>query len=278
MRGALGSAAGIVMSTPEALRRLVRAFPELAARPITVGPVGWDRRDFEGDPPTRSDDAFRIVHTGYLHTELGRKQHRSARIHRLLRGSYAGVDILTRSHVYLVRALERVLDARPELRGRVELHLAGVQTTADREIAGAGVDVRLLGYLDHPEAVALMRSADLLFVPMHDLPAGTRAGIVPGKVYEYLASGRPILAAVPDGDARDILDDAGSAFLCRPADVDGIAAVLSERLDAYLASRPAPSPDPELVARYEYGRLAGDLAAFFEGVCAGGRAAVGAPV
>ena len=50
-----------------------------------------------------------------------------------------------------------------------------------------------------------MRSADLLFLPMHDLPPGARAGLIPYKTYEYLAAGRPILAAVPDGDVRDML-------------------------------------------------------------------------
>ncbi len=34
-----------------------------------------------------------------------------------------------------------------------------------------------------------MRSADLLFLPMQNLPPGVRATIVPGKTYEYLASG-----------------------------------------------------------------------------------------
>ena len=61
-----------------------------------------------------------------------------------------------------------------------------------------------------------MRSADLLFLPMHDLPPGRRAGLVPYKTYEYLAAERPILAAVPDGDARDILSRVSHATLCRP--------------------------------------------------------------
>ena len=52
-----------------------------------------------------------------------------------------------------------------------------------------------------------MRSADLLFLPMHDVPPGSRVGIVPGKTYEYLAWETPILAAVPDGDIAEILTE-----------------------------------------------------------------------
>ena len=264
MRRALESARGIVTSTREADCQLVRSFPELADRPRTIGPVGWDRRDFEADPPSRSDDAFRIVHTGYLHTELGRKQRRSARVRRWLGGSLEGVDILTRSHVHLLRALNALVERRPELRGRLELHLAGVQTAADHDVQRGAIDVRMLGYLEHPAVVSLMVSADLLFLPMHDLPPGRRATIVPGKTYEYLASGRPILAAVPDGDARDILAAAGTAYLCRPSDEAGMTDIVSRRFNALVAAEPDPVPDLDVVNQYEYGRLCSDLAAFFD--------------
>ena len=265
MRRVLRSSAGIVMSTPEAASRLVHRFPELDSHRLTIGPVGWDREDFEAHEPRGSDgDVFRIVHTGYLHTELGRKQRRSARVRRLLGGSQAGVDILTRSHVYLLQAVDTLLERRPELRGRIEIHLAGVQSAADRDVSSKYAEVKLLGYLEHPDAVSLIRSADLLFLPMHDLPPGHRATIVPGKTYEYLAAGRPILAAVPDGDARDILLEAGSAFVCRPADSARMCEILSSRVDAFMAGEPAPVPDHRVVDRYEYDRLASELRTFFE--------------
>ena len=243
MRRHLVSASGIVVSTREAARLLVEAFPELADRPLAIGPVGWDRRDFAGAVAARRDDAFRIVHTGYLHTELGRQQRRSEWARRWLGGARDEWSILARSHVHLLDALQRLLDRRPELRGRIELHLAGVQSPADQDVSAGSVDVRWLGYLDHPDAVAdaLRRSP---VSPMHDLPPGHRATIVPGKTYEYLASGRPILAAVPDGDARDILAEAGSALLCRPTDEGEMAAILSRQLDAFLTGRPHPPRAP----------------------------------
>ena len=125
---------------------------------------------------------------------------------------------------------------------------------------------RLHGYVTHAESIELMRTADLLFLPMQNLPSGVRATIVPGKTYEYLASGTPILAAVPDGDARDILDAAGNARLCRPDDVTGMAAAISEAVDDHRTGRPARPPDPRVVARYEYRKLAEELAVVFDGV------------
>ena len=269
MRETLSSAAGIVMNTPEAAARLAAAFPELATRPIAIVPVGWERSDFVGPAPESGRNRrFRIAHTGYLHTELGLRQQGMARLRRHLGGARDHVQILTRSHLFLVQALEELFREQPDLRGRVELVLAGVQNQTDRDAVASTPWVEMRGYLSHTDSVALLRSADLLFLPMHDLPPGVRAGIVPGKTYEYLASGRPILGAVPDGDARDILAEAGNAFLCRPDDVGAMRSIVARRVASFFSGEEEPRQDQAVVARYEYTRLASELAAFFDEVLA----------
>jgi glycosyltransferase involved in cell wall biosynthesis len=139
------------------------------------------------------------------------------------------------------------------------VHLAGVTTRTDDEIAAACPAVRPLGYLPHAASVELLRSADLLFLPMQKLADGRRAGNVPGKTYEYLASGRPILAAVPPGDARDLLERAGAAFVCEPDDVAAIERILAERVRA-LGAEPGPERDFAVVGEYEWARLTGRVA------------------
>ncbi len=78
MRRSLSSSAGIVMNTAEAAAGLAGEFPELADRTVVL-PNGYDAMDFSGRPPERSDEAFRIVHAGYLHTGLARTWHRARR-------------------------------------------------------------------------------------------------------------------------------------------------------------------------------------------------------
>lgn len=269
MRALLGTASGIAMSTPEAVKRLLRRFPELGDRPVRAIPNGFDAADFAGPAMPRDDAKFRIVHTGYLHTALG-EQHRKRRLLReTLRGSVPGLDILTRSHVYLVEAINRLLASDPALADVLELHLAGVMSEADRAVA-TRCPVTIHGYLNHADTIELMQSANLLFLPMQDLAAGVRATIVPGKTYEYLAAGTPILAAVPDGDARDILGEAGGATLVRPDDVDGITAGIRAELHRFRAGMATATPDPEVVGRFEYGSLAADLAGLFDAVLAAG--------
>ena len=268
MGAQLRTAAAIVMSTPEAVHRLLAAFPDLADRPVVAIPNGYAAEDFAGPRPTRGDATFRIVHTGYLHTELGLQFRSSLGVRRLLGGSVPGLDILTRSHVLLVEAINRLLARDPSLHDTLELHLAGILTDADRSVAATCPVVTLHGYVTHGESVGLMRSADLLFLPMQTLPPGTRATIVPGKTYEYLASGTPVLGALPDGDARDILGEAGNAILVRPDDVDAITDALERRLAAFRAGEPSAEPKPDVVQRYEYRHLAERLAGVFDEVLA----------
>lgn len=262
MRRQLRTAAAVVANTPEAARRVRRLLGDRP--PVVAIPNGFDADDFAGPPPEpRADGVFRIVHAGYLHTDLGLEQRR-ARVRRQLGGAVPGVDILTRSHVHLLGAIERVLARAPSSRGRIELVLAGVLSDGDRDAARRFPFVRFAGYLPHEATVALMRSADLLFLPMQNLPAGTRATIVPGKTYEYLAAERPILAAVPEGDARDLLLRAGTAHVCAPDDVEGMAAAIEAQLAGRSELR--ARPPAEILARFERRALTAELAALLDSV------------
>lgn len=264
MRRVLETASAVILSTPEAATRIREALPELSDKIVLAIPNGFDASEFAGAPPPRDDDRFRIVHTGYLHTELGQRQRRSALLRRLLGGAVDGVDILSRSPVYLIEAVERLRRDHPEVAERVEIHFAGVLSPHDLAIVRRSPAPRVLGFLSHEESRALVRSADLLFLPMHDLPPHLRATVVPGKTYEYIASGRPILAAVPEGDARDLLAAAGTALLCRPRDVDAIAAAILHAYERSRSGEPLVAPPPALLQRFEYSGLTRELAGVFD--------------
>ena len=271
MERSLASASAVVMNTDEAAKAVLEAVPSLASKPVVTIPNGYDDDDFVGPVPARGDSAFRIVHAGFAHTEPV-----AGRASRMLGGAVRGYDLMSRSHVHLLEALNVLFQRRPELRGTVEVHLAGQISQGERERIAAA-HVRVHGFLSHSDTIGLLRSADLLFLPMHDLPAGRRARTVPGKTYEYLASRRPILAAVPDGNARDLLAASGSAFLSRPADAGRMAQILEDQIDRARGGEQAPEPDSRLLARFERRHLTAQLAKTFDGVL-GEPAAAAAPL
>jgi glycosyltransferase involved in cell wall biosynthesis len=126
--------------------------------------------------------------------------------------------------------------------------------------------VRLHGYLPHAQSLQLIRSADLLFLPMQNLPAGMRSSTVPGKTYEYLASGRPILAAVPEGDTRDILTAVGNCRLARPNDTGSIAAGIAAEVERWASKGESQRPDAKVVERYGRRSLAAEFAGVLDAV------------
>ena len=265
MERLLSTASLIIMNTPEAAAAVRSAFPRLRDQRIISIPNGFDSADFSFPLAQRQDGKFRIVHTGYLHTESGARL-RNRTFYRLLGGVQPGVDILTRSHTVLLEAAARYCERDREFRSAAEIVLAGNLTPADEAVVSASAVadlVRLPGYLSHAESVRLVRTADLLFLPMHNLPPGRRCRIVPGKTYEYMASGRPILAAVPEGDARHFLERCGTASICRPNDIGAMVALLERAYSRWKKQEPSPGSDQTFVCQFERRALAHTLAGTF---------------
>ncbi len=261
MHRALSSAAMIVMNTPEASLAVGRRFPDLAERVVTIT-NGYDAVDFAHPPAGEGTGKLRIVHTGGLHTRLGFLHRRHRWLRRLLGSLRGDVDILPRSHYFLVQALARLRARDPSVADQIELVLAGSTNPTDHRVvedAGLGDMVRFEGYVDHGRSVALLQSADLLFLPLHDVAPGERTRIVPGKLYEYLAARRPILAAVPDGDARDFVEASGRGLVCAPTDVDGLCDTLDRWRQQHARDEDAPG-DGEFHLRFERRVLTATLA------------------
>jgi len=80
----------------------------------------------------------------------------------------------------------------------------GEQSAILARLDGLPCRVRVLDYVDHREAVRMMREASGLCLLLSSLPAAER--VVPAKLFEYMAARRPILGVVPDGECRDLLE------------------------------------------------------------------------
>jgi glycosyltransferase involved in cell wall biosynthesis len=264
MRRVLRSAALVIMNTPEAAHRLVRAFPEYQSKRVTSLTNGFDAADFQSLVHRPAPAQFRLVHTGSLHTHQGHTLARRRKWFERLGRVEPGVDFITRSHTVLLEAMRRWRSRDPRMAHQVRLILAGSLTPQDRHVAESSAvrdQITIDRYRSHPETVQLQKDAEVLFLPMHNLPPGRRATIVPGKAYEYLATGRPILAAVPDGDARDFVARAGTGLICRPHDVEAMAGLLQEQFRRWQAGQEPPQPDWDYLQRFERRELTRQLAA-----------------
>jgi glycosyltransferase involved in cell wall biosynthesis len=265
MEKSLSTASLIIMNTPQAARDLQETFPSFRSKKVVSIPNGFDREDFKAPAAPRTDGKFRIVHSGSMFTTAG-FQLRRRRFYRLLGGVERGVDILTRSPIFFLEALARWSKKVPRSADDVEVLFVGQLTGDDRgaiEQSEIRELVRYTGYVSHAENLALVRTADLLFLPMHSLPRGRRCRSLPGKTFECMASGRPILAAVPDGDARDFLSQCGTALLCRPDDVEGMVQQLATAYNAWKSGTAIGPWNKDFVEQFERRRLTAKLAEAF---------------
>jgi len=141
----------------------------------------------------------------------------------------------------LLEAVERVVRADPAAARDLRVELAGpFDRDWEARARARGLDgiVRFAGARPHEESRALQRAADALLLWK---PRGAGYGtMVPGKLYEYLDSGRPILALLPQGDeAAEWVARAGG-WVGPPGDAALLAAELAARLARWRREGRAP--------------------------------------
>ncbi|MBV9610272.1 MAG: glycosyltransferase [Acidobacteria bacterium] len=102
------------------------------------------------------------------------------------------------------------------------------------------------------EAQKLLDSADVLLIFQ-----GDHRLAVPAKTYEYLQTGKPILALVQQGALSELLESTGSGFWAPPEDARQIAGRL---MRAMATPRRSPAETERVVGRYHYRNLSAQLA------------------
>ena len=99
----------------------------------------------------------------------------------------------------------------------------------DREFMeqlGLGDRVEIVDYVPRRRSLELQRESEALLLLIPEA-GGRGRGVLSGKVFEYIAAERPILAVVPpDGAAAKLIRDTGVGLVAAPEDVDGIRAAL----------------------------------------------------
>jgi glycosyltransferase involved in cell wall biosynthesis len=127
-------------------------------------------------------------------------------------------------------------DPKPFLRALAEsgledvvVRFAGDVRAEDREYAealGLGDRVELLGHVSRRRSLELQRDSEVLLLLVPE-SGGRGRGVVTGKIYEYLAAERPILAAVPpDGAAATLVRETGAGVVAPSDDVGALREAL----------------------------------------------------
>ncbi|MEY3941863.1 MAG: hypothetical protein RIR07_749, partial [Bacteroidota bacterium] len=217
-----------VLAVSDDLKRLLAAKLGGDATRFAVLPNGYDPADFDAHAPVPRNAVRTLAYTGTLTLDYP------------LDALYAALRAYCTAHgalhlVFAGRPAAEAVQALSRLQGELPL------------------TVDFKGYLPHTESVALLQSADALLLLIPDLP--NNRGILTGKLFEYLGSGRPVWGFGPvDGDANAILKQTLAGALYEDA----------QKAAEALAQWPEQGADLEARTRYTRLGLARELAAYFD--------------
>jgi glycosyltransferase involved in cell wall biosynthesis len=194
---------------------------------VAYVPNGWDPELEEAttaaEVPPLDSKRISIVHTGKLWGMWGRNP--SA----------------------LFEALRRLSRDDPGTAERFELVLAGrLDSEEERLLADSALEglLRHVGPIPRAAATALQRRAGALLL----LTSRQLSWETPGKLFEYLAAGRPILALADGNEAARVVRDTGTGMTVAPDNVDAIATALRGVVEGELER----AYSPRGLARYLY--------------------------
>ncbi len=181
-------------------------FCAITKKPITVITNGFDTA-YDGGAAL--DTQFTISHIGSLLSERNPK--------------------------LLWSVLSELLNELPDLKKALQIQLIGVvsevviKAVHEHDLAGS---LKVLPYLPHEEALKAQRSSQILLLA--EINSEETKGIIPGKLFEYLAARRPILAIGPTGwEGGELVREAGAGKVFTETCKKELKATLREWFAAY---------------------------------------------
>jgi glycosyltransferase involved in cell wall biosynthesis len=114
--------------------------------------------------------------------------------------AHIGSFLSERNPKLLWETLIELLQEIPDFKSHLEIKLIGAVSQEVLEtISGFGLNQYLnnLGYVSHSEAIAHQRKSQVLL--LIEINSEDTKSIIPGKLFEYMVSGRPIVAIGPKG-------------------------------------------------------------------------------
>ncbi len=238
-RSVLKNASSVVVTAEETRDEFLARCPELPAERFHVIPNGFDPVDFPQPPPPIDWERFTIVYAGQLTSK--------------------------RTVAPLLPVLRRFFERSPRARGATRVRLIGPHELENETLvrdAGMGDVIGFEPSLPHRKAVASLYAAHVVLLVEN---MGPNAGlIVQGKVWECLRSGRPILALVPPGGARRVVQTYRAGCAAGSGEEERAAGFLVDAHRAWEERRVLRGADPIQLTRFERKNLTADLAAVLD--------------
>lgn len=143
---------------------------------------------------------------------------------------YAGAISAVQKPESILQAHALMEQSRPELKGRAQVEIYGPESPYFklhmRDQFGPGR--RFGGFVPRRDLMERMSACDIGFLA---LSAPTYAYALPTKLFEYIAAGIPVLASLPQGAARQLIESSQIGLVADPGDTAGLARQLARLVE-----------------------------------------------
>jgi len=222
--------ADLLVTVSEDVKRIFAEKSKLAVAAKTVViPNGYDEDDFQiGEVP--SEPRKVITYTGTISEAYD-------------------VDCFLEALSGLIESL------KPNLLIRF---VGKVPPSVEMKFRNIGLELELVGYVDHPKSIEYLFRSDLLLLVIPKVK--NNKGILTGKFFEYLASRKPILAIGPtEGDLAKIIDETQCGRLFDYNDLAGMLRFIQDKLN-----HPSEVLNSELANKYSRKELTRRISGLLE--------------
>ena len=221
--------------------RLVAKYPFLKTKSEVIM-NGFDPDDFKNLKRQPPQGKFRIVHTGSLYG--------------------------LRSPKYFLFALHMLIQEKPYLRKQVEVQFVGnYGKEAPMIVDKLGVNdlVQFIAYMPHGKCLELMLNSHILLLIVASEGLKT-SGIVTGKLFEYLFSGRPVLALASKESIVANIVQSAKAGLVVSSNVEAIKDAILELYEQWAEGKLSATTEMASIEKYNRKVLTRKLVQIFEKV------------
>ncbi|MFH1009483.1 MAG: glycosyltransferase family 4 protein [Candidatus Latescibacterota bacterium] len=178
--------------------------------------------------------------------------------------TYCGAFYERRTPEPFLRAVRTLLDEHPAVASDLKAVFVGLFPEEYKKLVSRlDLDrvVEVNAYVPHKESIKYLLEADLLWFTISKGKASDT--IAPGKLFEYVGAGKPILACVPEGTAAQTVRSLGNSTVVPPDDVNAIRDALFSYYQNWLEGK-GVAADPRILDQYDRRTLTGSLADIFD--------------
>lgn len=153
--------------------------------------------------------------------------------------AHIGSFLSERNPLILWESLVELLHEIPDFKSHLEIKLIGAVSQEVLEtISQYGLNgyVNNLGYVSHTEAIAHQRNSQVLL--LIEIDSADTKSIIPGKLFEYMVSDRPIVAIGPkDSDFAEIITNTNTGVFFDYAEKMKLKSVILDFYNQFLEGK-----------------------------------------